>query len=295
MAAISTNGRNPKTSPLRGFGTMFIIRRMADPSVCSRARLVHFRLGDPPVSLPGLTLQSSIYGRRLPDRPVKPGDERRFGPIPLQYVLELAVRGELHVCGIEPQLDVLLGAEIAGRHGDADRILRFDMLTEQVVLEAKRAHEVHDLRQLGAGREGQGVLGGVEHPCCFQLRLEAGEVGSGSLRHRFAGGPPPIALVLQERNGFIPDADQRLAEIGLSLSVSVLIPIKSCISPGILLESNTSVAFGSALTSMSWGFHVTTAIESGDLNAATISASDVLTVLISFSLRRMLVSPLASK
>jgi hypothetical protein len=33
MAAIRTNGRNPKRRPLRGFGTMFITRRMARPSV----------------------------------------------------------------------------------------------------------------------------------------------------------------------------------------------------------------------------------------------------------------------
>ena len=86
-----------------------------------------------------------------------------------------------------------------------------------------------------------------------------------------------------------------LPRSGLSFSVSVFTTSVSMISPGILLESNTSVAPGSAFTSISCGFQVTTAVESGDLKAPTMSASEVLTTLMSFSLSLTLLSARASR
>src|SRR5713101_8141882 len=44
--------------------------------IAESGRPEHFTIGlIPPVSLPGLTGQSSIHGRWLLDRPVKPGDD----------------------------------------------------------------------------------------------------------------------------------------------------------------------------------------------------------------------------
>src|SRR6266446_1281230 len=129
--------------------------------------------------------------------------------------LKLSFRSELHVGRIEAQLDVLLGAEISGRHGDADGVLRFDVLTEQIVLETERTYEVHDFWQIGLRGERKRVLGGVEHPRGLELGFEAGEVGAGRLRHRVAGRLALVALVLHKCNRFIPDADQRLAEVGV--------------------------------------------------------------------------------
>jgi hypothetical protein len=51
-----------------------------------------------------------------------------------------------------------------------------------------------------------------------------------------------------------------LPSAGLSLRVWVLTTIMSMISPGILLESNTSVTPGLALMSESIGFQVVTAL-----------------------------------
>src|SRR3982074_700875 len=74
-----------------------------------------------------------------------------------------------------------------------------------------------------------------------------------------------------------------LARLGLSFNVSVLMTRRPSIPPGILLESYTSVAPGLAFRSRRWGFQVTPAVVSGDFAAGTISAFEVLTVLISFS------------
>src|SRR5216684_9319045 len=67
-----------------------------------------------------------------------------------------------------------------------------------------------------------------------------------------------------------------LPNFGLAFSTAVLTTIRSRISPGILLESNTSCAFGADNTALNWGFQVTTALVAGVLNAATMSASEVL-------------------
>jgi hypothetical protein len=74
-----------------------------------------------------------------------------------------------------------------------------------------------------------------------------------------------------------------------------LITIRFSISPGILLESKTSVASGWVFTSISCGFQVTTAVDSAALKAATISASEVLTVFTSFSLMPTEARPRASR
>src|SRR5258708_36486966 len=124
------------------------------------------------------------------DTRVKPAYDDR------NAVLKLSFRSELHVGRIEAQLDVLLGAEISGRHGNADGVLRFDVLTEQIVLEAERAYEVHDFWQIGLGGKRKGVLGGVEHPRGLELGVETGEIGAGRLRHPFAGRLALLALVL---------------------------------------------------------------------------------------------------
>src|SRR6266446_339988 len=222
MAAIRRNGRNPRRRPLRGFGTIFITRRMAAPSVFDDPNGPHpeeaaalarpsRRMAPGTGSFP--SFETHRYAMLLRMRPV-------FGPAAtcfagLRSLLKLAFRRELHVGRIEAQLDVLLGAEISGRHSDADGVLRFDVLTEQIVLEAERTDEVHDFRQIGLGGERKGILGGVEHPRGLELGFETGEVGAGRLRHRFACRLALVALVLQECDRFIPDADQRLAEVGV--------------------------------------------------------------------------------
>jgi len=86
-----------------------------------------------------------------------------------------------------------------------------------------------------------------------------------------------------------------LPSAGLALRVSVLTTIKSMISPGIWLESNTSWLSGVARISLSSGFQVTTAVTSGEDQAATMSASEVLTTVMSFSLKPMLARPRASR
>ncbi len=82
---------------------------------------------------------------------------------------------------------------------------------------------------------------------------------------------------------------------GFALSVAVLTTMRSMISPGILLESNTSCAFGDASTALSCGFQVTTAVLADAPNAATMSASDVLTIFRSRSRIPALVSARTSR
>ena len=86
-----------------------------------------------------------------------------------------------------------------------------------------------------------------------------------------------------------------LPKSGLSFSVSVFTDSVSMISPGILLESKTGVAPGSPFTSINCGFQVTTAVTSGDLKAPTISASEVLTTVMSFSFSFTVPSARASR
>ena len=59
--------------------------------------------------------------------------------------------------------------------------------------------------------------------------------------------------------------------------------MRSRISPGVLLESNTSVVFGIAVTSANCGFQVTVAVTPGVAKALTMSASEVFTTLMSRS------------
>ena len=68
-----------------------------------------------------------------------------------------------------------------------------------------------------------------------------------------------------------------------SSSASVLTTSMSMISPGIIDESNTGLTSGSACTSASSGFQVTTAVASSLAKAATMSASEVLTTVRSRS------------
>ena len=86
-----------------------------------------------------------------------------------------------------------------------------------------------------------------------------------------------------------------LPSFGFALRVALLTTIRSRISPGILLESNTSEVFGIPMTSASCGFQVTVEVTPGVANAATMSASDVLTTLMSFSASPTLESPRASR
>ncbi len=65
--------------------------------------------------------------------------------------------------------------------------------------------------------------------------------------------------------------------------------------PGIWLESNTISAPGVAAASVSSGFQVTMLRTSSLLNAATISASEVLTMFTSRSLRPCSSSARASR
>ena len=87
-----------------------------------------------------------------------------------------------------------------------------------------------------------------------------------------------------------------LPKAGLSASVSVLTTIRSMISPGICELSNSSVAPGMAATSDSSGFQVTTFWTSSvPENTETMSASEVLTTLTSFSVRPACSSARASR
>src|SRR5215467_8048008 len=91
--------------------------------------------------------------------------------------LKLALGGELHEARIEPQLDVCGRTERRGRRLDTDRILRLDVFSKKVVIEAEAAHEVHDLRQLRMAHEIHAVGGLVIHVRGLELGLEAGEIG----------------------------------------------------------------------------------------------------------------------
>ncbi|MOA28974.1 hypothetical protein D3C78_1499570 [compost metagenome] len=86
-----------------------------------------------------------------------------------------------------------------------------------------------------------------------------------------------------------------LPKAGLSLRVALLTTIRSMISPGIWLESNTLETPGVAATSASSGFQVVTALTSSLAKAATRSASEVLITLRSFSLRPARSKPRASR
>ena len=77
-----------------------------------------------------------------------------------------------------------------------------------------------------------------------------------------------------------------LPKAGFSASVAVLTTIRSMISPGICDELNSSVAPGKFATSDSSGFQVTTFWTSSvPENTETMSASEVLTTVTSFSAR----------
>ena len=86
-----------------------------------------------------------------------------------------------------------------------------------------------------------------------------------------------------------------LPSFGLSLRVSLLTTIRSMISPGIWLESNTLVTPGVASISAKSGFQVATAFTSLVAKAATMSASEVFTTFRSFSLRSAFSRPRASR
>ena len=74
-----------------------------------------------------------------------------------------------------------------------------------------------------------------------------------------------------------------LPKSGFSASDAVLATIRSIISPGIWLESNTLVASGSFSISATIGFQVTIAATSCVWKAPTMSGSAVLTTLTSAS------------
>jgi hypothetical protein len=86
-----------------------------------------------------------------------------------------------------------------------------------------------------------------------------------------------------------------LPSFGLAFSTSLLTIMRSRISPGVLLESNTSVVFGTAVISDNSGFQVTTEVTVGAANAPTMSASDVFTTLMSRSARPTVSSARASR
>ena len=141
---------------------------------------------------------------------------RRSRRSPAQSLPSAAI---LHEGGVEAQLHVGLPAQrLSGGERDADRVLALDALAEQVVLEAERAHEVHGLGQIGARREGDRLLRRVEHLRGLELGVEARRGrcrrASPSLRAR----PCPCRRCrTSARCVSIPDADQRLAEIGIVL------------------------------------------------------------------------------
>src|SRR5258708_25947350 len=155
MKPVASNDRNPTHEPHPEEAALFArpSRRMAAGTTSLVAVLRDARILRQ-------VLRSALLRARLQD-------VNRCDSYYRNAVLKLPLRGELHVGRIEAQLDILLGAEISGRHGDADGVLRFDVLTEQIVLEAERTYEIHDFRQIGLRREREGVLGGVEHPRGF--------------------------------------------------------------------------------------------------------------------------------
>lgn len=86
-----------------------------------------------------------------------------------------------------------------------------------------------------------------------------------------------------------------LPKSGLSFSTAVFATRRSMISPGILDESNTSWAPGVFRISETMGFQVVTAVTSGVLYAATMSASEVFTSVMSRSLSPALSSARARR
>jgi hypothetical protein len=86
-----------------------------------------------------------------------------------------------------------------------------------------------------------------------------------------------------------------LPNAGLAWRVSVLTTIRSMISPGIRLESNTLVVPGMARISETSGFQVTTAVGPPAAKAETRSASEVLTTVTSRSRQTDAGEPRASR
>ena len=134
---------------------------------------------------------------------------------------------------------------------------------EEIVLEAECAHELHGLDQVGAVREGY----------CFASACRTFASSRAGPRSRRDRCRRAFAIASRAALPFSPVSDisaivsyqmptERLAEIGIVLQRLGVDHHQSSISPGILLELNTSVASGSAFTSMSCGFQVTTAVES---------------------------------
>ena len=93
----------------------------------------------------------------------------------------------------------------------------------------------------------------------------------------------------------VDQTDRRAMFFTMAAKVSLLTTMRSMISPGIRLESNTPCASGIASISDNSGFQVTAAVTSADAKAPTMSASEVLTTVTSRSLAPMLASARASR
>src|SRR5215471_6917067 len=109
---------------------------------------------------------------------------------------QLSVGCECHVARIEAQLDIRRRAKDRCRGLNADRILRLDVLAEQIVLEAEAPDQIHDLRQFRSAHEVRTVLWRVIHMRGLELGLEAREVRAGEFRHCFARGLALFARLL---------------------------------------------------------------------------------------------------
>jgi hypothetical protein len=141
-----------------------------------------------------------------------------------------------------------------------------------VVTRSGRSHRRH--RRLGIGvEEGR-----------RQLAVELLGRRARQLGHRRARRCPrrPAAA---SAHGFVPDAGQRLAEIGVGLERGGIDHHQIEDLARNIGEGEHRVGARLPFISESCGFQATTALTSGVAKAATISASEVLTVLTSVSFR----------
>ena len=131
-----------------------------------------------------------------------------------------AAAASSHEARIEAQLHVLGVAEhrLVGEF-DADHVGALGVLAEQALANRNsrtRSIVFGDVLALG---EGGGLRRRGEQLRGRELRFESGEIGARSLGHRLARGLALRVIGMHQRQRLVPDADQRLAEVGLSLSV----------------------------------------------------------------------------
>ena len=199
-----------------------------------------------------------------------------------------SARAACHEGRIEAQLDVRLRrraicavrkARCRPRRRSVAFVPRMPWLEQEV------AHQIHGLRSSALLVNATASAGVVEHLRRRELRVEAGEIGAGGLRHLVLGAPCPcrrVRIIRPIVSYQMPTS--ALPKSGLSFSVSVLTTMRSMISPGSARNRTPSWRPASARIV---GDQRVPGHHRGRrrcvLKAATMSASEVLTTLMSFS------------